>query len=600
MLDGVTEIKASDIKAGATKVDVTIGKGKLTFDNPLGEMNFVDSDGTVIYTMGVNFPKGVSYDAKKTAITLGSDASNVEPIDLSSTKYLSTVKEVNASEYKGAINAVGNANANVLKAGTGGSTLDGGYDATKKKVTADKLYGSTGADVFVWDLVYGGADQIYNYNQADGDIISLTGEGTVDKSDFKVSGKNVVLSAGTGKLTLVEAAGKPIVVEHDGDTITYASLPGGVGYDTASKNKLMTIGGAFAGTFDVTAQDYLGTAATLDASKSTNAIELIGNKKIKAMLGGAGTTTMRGSTAADNFFAGTGADVIVYSDGDGKDVVNGFDSSTDVIKLIDATVAATDFVEKGSDVILTVGKGSITIKNSPRGTINVVNGDGSTVSYKTLPTSALNFFCSSRPVSSAPKDRKHFLRADATATKITASKGDSTLIGGAGNDTLIGGAGNDTLIGGAGADTLIGGAGADVFVSSGGKDLIDKYTAGSDKISIAGSLKPGKASGSNVELTTSNGTMTIKGVVGKELTVLNGGVEQKYKFDKTTKTLADALIVDAAQLASEDYWFMQSEDALDELSDITAPIAPCVLDEPTTFDRPSIDGSRLLTFNRKK
>ena len=187
-----------------------------------------------------------------------------------------------------------------------------------------------------------------------------------------------------------------------------------------------------------------------------------------------------------------------------------------------------------------------------------------------------------------------------TATKITASKGDSTLIGGAGNDTLIGGAGNDTLIGGAGADTLIGGAGADVFVSSGGKDLIDKYTAGSDKISIAGSLTAGKASGSNVELTTSNGTMTIKGVVGKELTVLNGGVEQKYKFDKTTKTLADALIVDAAQLASEDYWFMQSEPSIDELSDITAPIAPCVLDEPKIFSRPSLDGSRLITFNRKK
>ena len=124
LLDGVTEIKDADVKVSATKVEVTINKQKLALDNPIGEMNFVDSDGTVIYTTGVNFPKGVGYDAKRTAITVGSDASNVGTIDLSTPKYLSTVKEVNATAYGGAIELIGNDNANVLYAGAGSERIN--------------------------------------------------------------------------------------------------------------------------------------------------------------------------------------------------------------------------------------------------------------------------------------------------------------------------------------------------------------------------------------------------------------------------------------------------------------------------------------------
>ena len=106
-----------------------------------------------------------------------------------------------------------------------------------------------------------------------------------------------------------------------------------------------------------------------------------------------------------------------------------------------------------------------------------------------------------------------------------------------------------------------------------------------------------------MELTTSSGTLTIKGGVGKELTVLNGGSEKTYKFEKKTTTLADALISGSSSeiaVGAEDYWFMQSDDVIDELTEIAAPIDPCVLDEPKVFLRPSLDISRMLTFNRKK
>ena len=150
----------------------------------------------------------------------------------------------------------------------------------------------------------------------------------------------------------------------------------------------------------------------------------------------------------------------------GKDVIYDFDSSTDVIKLSDTTAAVTDFTEKNNDIILTVGKGSITIKDAPRGTITVEQSGG-TVTYKTLPTNVT--YKATKSVVTLTKDFSGTLvaadlglpvkeingsaatgtadiRGMSTATKITASKGGSTLTGGAGNDTLVGGSGKDVFV----------------------------------------------------------------------------------------------------------------------------------------------------------
>ncbi len=541
VLDGVKSLASSAVKASATKVDVTIGKGKLTFDNPNGEIKFVNENGAELYSMGVNFPTGVGYNPKKTAVTIGSAASNVGTIDLSSPKYLSTVKEVNASEYDGAIKIVGNGQANVLTAGKGGSTLNGGYALDNKgdpKATADKLYGGSDADIFIWDASTGGGDQIFNYDQSQGDIISITGSAAVNKNSFKDGGKTVTLTVGKQKLTVNDVKDKPIVVVNGDDTITYGSLPGGVSYN--DKKTVLTIGAPFVGTID--AADYVTSVATIDASSNTGEIILVGGSKTKAIVGGAGQTTLRGNSSKDIYVGGTGADTFVYSVGGGKDQIVDFDSDTDVIRLFGATVTATDFTENKNDVVLKIGSGSITIKDAPRGTIDV-KFDGGSMSYKTMPTgviydpkknivkldktfggtlNAADLGVTVKEINGSAATAAVELRADSDATKITASKSGSTMIGGKGNDTLIGGNGRD------------------VFVSSGGNDLIDKYTAGSDKISIVGSLTAGKANGSNVELTTSDGTMAIKGAVGKELTVVVDGTDRKYKFAKTTTNLTDA------------------------------------------------------------
>ncbi len=136
------------------------------------------------------------------------------------------------------------------------------------------------------------------------------------------------------------------------------------------------------------------------------------------------------------------------------------------------------------------------------------------------------------------------------ANKIYGGLGDDTLSGGKGNDSLLGGegkdllfgeagndklfgnAGDDILVGGAGADILTGGDGADIFYYSDGdgKDTITDYTAGEDKISLAGdSIDKITMSGRNVVFKIGRGSIKVKNAKNKEITIVTAdNVEEKY------------------------------------------------------------------------
>ncbi len=585
-LESTDKFDSTTVVWSGNKLIATINKQKLTLEEPKNVVRFVDETGTELYRTGVEFESGVGYNSGKTIVTVDSGASDIDDIDLRD-GYAASVKEVNAKDYSGAIHIVGNDQANVLRAGSGGATLDGSYNKTTGKATADKLHGSSsttkaGADIFIWDASVGGADQIFNYRASEGDLISITGAAdtlTIDNANFKISGAKVTMSLGKNSLTFSDLVDSQMInLEYgDGKTFSYASLPSGVGYN--GNYKTMTIGGAFSGTFDVTENDYRSTAVTIDASDAPNEITLIGNRKTKAMIGGKGSTTMIGGTINDNFTAGSGADVIVYSDGGGKDVINNFDSSTDVLKIVGNTssIAATDFVEKGSDITLTVGKGSITFKDAPRGVLKV-EYDGGSIDYKTLPlnttyvakTSALTL---TKFFSDDGLDANDL---DVPVKEINASAVASTAVdlqASSENTRMTLGKGGGTLRGGSGADTMIGNAGVDVFVVGEGADVIDKFSFKDDKVVIVGALTDSTLVGSkDVQLTTTNGKVHIKSVLGQEITVVNGGVEQKYKFTKDAKTLEAALVSSggASEFASdvEDYWFTSDGGANDELGEL--------------------------------
>ena len=124
---------------------------------------------------------------------------------------------------------------------------------------------------------------------------------------------------------------------------------------------------------------------------------------------------------------------------------------------------------------------------------------------------------------------------------IAGGAGNDVLFGDAGNDKISGDAGNDTVSGGYGNDSLTGGAGSDVFVYVAGNDLITDYAAGQDKIQLVEeNILSSSISGSNVVFTTGNGSVTVKGGKGKQITVIDkNGEETTSVYGETGSTSAN-------------------------------------------------------------
>ena len=103
----------------------------------------------------------------------------------------SQIKTMDARQAADYVEMVGNGNANVMYAGSGGSEMDGGYNTFKNKATNDQMHGGEGADVFVYNFNdgLGGKDVVKNYVSGD-DIIQLD---TAPKS-VTTNGKTVVLN----------------------------------------------------------------------------------------------------------------------------------------------------------------------------------------------------------------------------------------------------------------------------------------------------------------------------------------------------------------------------------------------------------------------
>ncbi len=555
VLEGVTTLEAKNISESANKIVMTLGKQKLTLDNPKGEVKFVDGDGKILYKMGVNLPEGVEYVKNKTAVTIAKGA-DVAVLDAG--ELFSAVKTVDATKFDKPIELIGNAQKNELWAGDYGSTLDG-------SAGDDKLYGGAGVDHFVYTAGEG-ADAFFSVEAQD--IIDLSGA-TFDQLQLKENRNAVTVTFTNDKkskatINRLNADASVLFVTSDGE-FAYGSMPGGVTYN---QNKTaLNIGDPFEGTIDVA--DYTASVVTIDGSSATNAIELIGNKKTKAMLGGTIETTLRGSTINDKFFGGTGKDWFVYNAGDGKDQIYNFDSSTDMISIGGATVGVTDFVEKGKDIVLTVGKGTITLKDAPRGTIRVLH-DGGAVEYKTMPAGVT--YDPKKRLLRLDKDFKGQLFAMTLGVPVNEINASVTknkiLISATNKAKIVSGSGESTLFAAEGDFTLIGGKGKDVFFMEGSNALIDKYTPGEDFIRVSGTVESGSVVGSNVELTAINfgveNTITIKGALNKELRI-DGTT---YKFTKKATTLETAAISSQFPSAIEDYWFADLETPSDELDSI--------------------------------
>lgn len=213
----------SKSSVSGSNVVFTVGTGTITVKNGKGKaITVVDASGKKTTTTYPTLPSGLSLDSKGTKLTVGTKYTSTA-VDLS--KYVSTIKTVDASaltkkiKISGGSNAmsivggkgndtlIGGSKADTIKGGTGNDSLNGGAgnDTLYGGAGNDTLTGGKGNDRFVYE---GGKDVITDYTAGE-DQIKISG-GKISKTSY--SGKDVIFTIGSGTLKVKNGNGKKITI----------------------------------------------------------------------------------------------------------------------------------------------------------------------------------------------------------------------------------------------------------------------------------------------------------------------------------------------------------------------------------------------------
>ena len=297
----------------------------------------------------------------------------------------SSVKNVNASSRTSAVKITGNSQNNSILGGSGADTLAGAAGN-------DTLTGGDGNDVFIYSV---GKDVIADY--ATGDKISLGA--AVSKATL--SGSDVIFTIGSGSLTVKNAKGKSLAMI-DSAGKSFSTILGG-----STTSTLMTVTNSTKSPVTVGSD-----IKTINASSRTTAVKINGNSLANSisggskndslygaagndsilgnagndklygqdgndiLKGGAGNDSLWGGKGNDSLWGDAGNDTFLYSNGDGKDVIYGFENN-DLLQITGTFSAAYNKSKK--EIAFKVGSAAsaITLKDFSATSFNI-NGD----SYK--------------------------------------------------------------------------------------------------------------------------------------------------------------------------------------------------------------------------
>lgn len=496
---------------------------------------------------------------------------NATAIDNSGTNFKNVI-------FKG----TGNDKGDVLTGGTGNDTFLGGI--------GDSIIGGAGNDSislraktstneevgrYVAISSTSGKDTVDGFTAAfdtvDGDWLGVTDGASTDIVITTAAKKSAV-----GNVTVKSGNGSVVLngVSASTDTGAVELNINGAKVATIAEGTVATIGSA-----DY-AQYYIGTKGTSKKS-GANLSSVTGDlmvdlsqtetiRNIDTLVGGAGNTTLMGSTSADSLVAGegrtslwggaSGSDTLVsgadatsffYGTGSGKDTVVGFQTAdadaADVLTFIDGgfgnisrTSANAFEVKMSSGEKLTVNQGVSGADKAVEW--QLMDGTASGVAKIALANNKLtydntvtNYFgTSSKDTVSVASS------ADNVSIWLDGSQGVSyssieivDAKSSTGNATLAGGSGAETIYGGQGASSLWGGADTsnDVLVGSGkgtsmffyglgqGNDVINATTK-DDTINLYGvnlsDITSAVVDSTKVTVTTTaNETLTVNGSVTK-------------------------------------------------------------------------------------
>lgn len=376
----------------------------LSNNNSLTLNNMADKQISFLYgskTTKIAFTNNASLDGSEKGATLIPATTEFSAVNYSG------LVTINAEKVSSAVNIIGNNKANRIIAGNYGSTLNG----SKGK---DSLIGGNDSDIFIYENKSGNK-VIQNYSS--GDTISLV---SAQLSDASIKGKDVVLKVGSKKITVKGAASQEITISEDGTTKFFVD---NILYDEDKTSAILSskFSAKTEKIFDSTVSyidasnakkkliltsDYSGSSTILGGKKNDSLTSnsgndvLYGGKGNDSLYGGSGSDTLWGEAGKDKLYGGNGSntliggkdndslwggndtDTFIYSKGDGKDIIYGFDN-TDMLQITDTF--STNYNSSKSEIYFKVGstKNAITLKNFTATNFNI-NNDSYQISGSTL------------------------------------------------------------------------------------------------------------------------------------------------------------------------------------------------------------------------
>ena len=369
--------------------------GKLTFD-------IYNDSNEVIASVNGNDP--IKYNAAGTSATLTSYYTDDEfTAD-------STLITINAAAVTHALDITGNKNSNYITGTKQADKIDGdaGADTLIGGKGNDTLEGGKGADVFVYQSG-DGKDVIEDYEDAD--RIQIIGGTTDNVTVTTASNGNVIVKHGSGRVTALNAATVAVTVIDENDNTIWTSQTSeeviyndeGTAATLTANFKPNTYG----------PDDYADypNLSTIDAGAVNHDLEITGNKKANrivgteeadviygqqgkdTLLGGDGDDYLEGGAdndklygqdgndilwggkGSDSLTGGEGEDLFLYYNGDGQDVIYGYESGVDTIMLMSGR-AESPIVDSKGDVTFKVGSGSIVVNGASDRYVEIVDSSG--------------------------------------------------------------------------------------------------------------------------------------------------------------------------------------------------------------------------------
>ena len=262
----------------------------------------------------------------------------------------------------------------------GGAGNDSICSSNGKNVT---INGGTGDDTIRVTTGYNliqyaegdGYDVVYGYKTTD--TLKLT-SGSID-SVFGF-GADLMFVVNDGYIWLKNVKNKKITIaDADGEVtskIYDVGFPEGI-KATNRNSTALAVSPPFEGTLDLRP---LIDVKNVDASESDCSLTVIGNYKANVFKAGSGGGTLEGGKGNDILYCNNGADMMVYSKGDGSDVIYNYESGQDSIQL-SSDVTVSKVAVRGKDVFLYFdGGGSIKVRDA-KGKALTIDETGSVGTY---------------------------------------------------------------------------------------------------------------------------------------------------------------------------------------------------------------------------